>query len=67
MNVVAGLLKEFVGLFVDDGGLALSILGVVAVALVLAFGLRAPSFVTGAVIVLGCVSALVVSVHRGAR
>jgi hypothetical protein len=67
MNVVAGLLREFVGLFVDDAGLALSVLGVVAAALVLAFGMHAPSFVTGAAIVLGCVSALIVSVRRGAR
>jgi hypothetical protein len=67
MNVLAALLKEIVGLFVDDAGLALSIIGVVAAALVLAFGLHAPSIVTGAVIVLGCVSALAVSVRRGAR
>jgi hypothetical protein len=67
MNVLSALLKEIVGLFVDDAGLAFSVLGVVAAALVLALGLHAPSMFTGAVIVLGSVGALVVSVRRGAR
>jgi hypothetical protein len=67
MKVFVALLKEIIGLFVDDAGLALSVVGVVAAALVLTFGLHAPSLVTGAVMVLGCVSALVVSVRRGAR
>lgn len=67
MSVLVALLKEFVGLFVDDAGLAMSIVVVVAAALVLAFGLRAPSIVTGGAILLGCLSALTVSVHRGRR
>jgi hypothetical protein len=67
MNILVALLKEIIGLFVDDAGLALSVVGVVAAALVLAFDLHAPSLVTGAAIVLGCVSALVISVRRGAR
>jgi hypothetical protein len=67
MNILVALLKEIIGLFVDDAGLALSVVGVVAAALVLAFDLHAPSLVTGAAIVLGWVSALVVSVRRGAR
>jgi hypothetical protein len=65
MNALAGIVKEIVGLFVDDQGLAIAIIGVVAVALVLAFGLHAPSIVTGGVIVVGCVAALAVSVQRG--
>ncbi len=67
MNIFAAALREIAGLFVDDAGLALSVVGVVAAALVLAFGLHAPSIVTGTVIVLGCVGALAVSVRRGAR
>jgi hypothetical protein len=67
MNIFAAVLREIAGLFVDDAGLALSVVGVVAAALVLAFGLHAPSIMTGAVIVLGCVCALAVSVRRGAR
>jgi hypothetical protein len=67
MNIFAAVLREIAGLFVDDAGLALSVVGVVAAALVLAFGLHAPSIVTGAAIVLGCVCALAASVRRGAR
>ena len=64
MKALAALLNEIVGLFVDDKGLALSILGVVAAAMLLAFGVHAPSIVTGAVLALGCAGALVVSVLR---
>ena len=65
MKAIAALFKEILGLFVDDQGLALSILGVVAVAIALAFGFHAPSMITGGAIVVGCASALVVSVLRG--
>lgn len=59
--------REILGLFVDDEGLALSILGVLALALLLAFGLHAPGAVTGAALALGCPAALVFSVWRGRR
>jgi hypothetical protein len=65
MKLLVGWGKEIVGLFVDDEGLALAIVAVVVAAMVLAFGLHAPSLATGGVIVVGCVAALVVSVQRG--
>jgi hypothetical protein len=65
MKALAGIVKEIVGLFVDDQGLAIAIIAVVAAALVLAFWLHAPSIVTGGVIVVGCVGALAFSVQRG--
>ncbi|MGA2042145.1 MAG: hypothetical protein ABSG83_02115 [Roseiarcus sp.] len=65
MTALAAALQEILGLFVDDAGLALGILGVVAAALVLAFGLRAPAPVTGAALALGSVVALAASVWRG--
>jgi hypothetical protein len=65
MKALAGILNEIVGLFVDDEGLAIAIVAVVAVAVLLAFGLHAPSIVTGPVIVVGCLAALAVSVRRG--
>lgn len=67
MKAIVALFNEILGLFVDDQGLALSILGVVAVAIVLAFGLQAPSAIVGAVIVVGCVSALILSTLKGGR
>ena len=57
---------EILGLFVDDQGLALAVLGVVVLALVAAFGLHAPA-VAGIVLVLGCLGALVVSTLKGAK
>jgi hypothetical protein len=59
------MIEELLGLFVEDRGLALSVLGVLALSLVLAFGLHAPSGVTGSALLLGCVIALVASVWRG--
>ncbi|HEY4922959.1 MAG TPA: hypothetical protein VII20_00975 [Roseiarcus sp.] len=63
MKVIAA---EILGLFVDDQGLALTVLGVVVVAAVAAFGLHAPP-VAGVVLVLGCLGALVVSTMNGAK
>jgi hypothetical protein len=57
---------EIFGLFVDDQGLALAILAVVALALAIAFGLHAPA-IAGAALILGCVGALAASVLRARR
>jgi hypothetical protein len=65
MTILAAAFHEILGLFVDDQGLALSVLGVAAAAFVLAFVFHAPSVVTAAAIVLGCTGALIVSVLRG--
>jgi hypothetical protein len=65
MKMLVGWVKEIVGLFVDDAGLALTILAVVVAAMVLAFALHLPSLATGGVIVIGCVAALAMSVQRG--
>jgi hypothetical protein len=67
MKILASMVHELLGLFVDDQGLALWILGVVAVATLLAFGLQAPPAIVGAVLLLGCASGLIVSVLRAAR
>ncbi len=67
MNIVAAIFHEALGLFVDDEGLALSILGVVAVAIFVVYGLGAPAALAGAVLLLGCVGALIVSALRAGR
>ena len=64
MKAGAALLREIVGLFVDDEGLAAAIVAVVALALALAFGLRAPAVVTAAALTLGSVAALAGSVLK---
>jgi hypothetical protein len=59
------IVREILGLFVDDQGLAFSILATVAAAVALAFGFHAPA-IAGAVLLLGCLGALVVSTLKGA-
>lgn len=67
MNLVKLIWGEVVGLFVDDGFLAIAILVVVGGAAVLAFGFRTSGELVGAVLVLGCIGVLVGSAVRGLR
>jgi hypothetical protein len=60
MKVLAAIGREILGLFVDDQGLALAILGVLAVAVLCAFALHAEA-VAGVVLLLGCLGALIFS------
>ena len=64
MNVLALVWRELIGMFVDDEYLALAILAVVGVAATLAYGFGAPSYVTGAVLLFGCIGVLRASVMR---
>ena len=64
MSVLAAILREVAGLFVDDGSLALAILVVVAIAAALAPDLP---LLAGATLVLGCLGVLLVNVVRAAR
>jgi hypothetical protein len=63
--MLAVILKEILGLFVDDQGLALAIISVLALALLLAFALQAPSGLAGAVLIVGCLGALAYSALSG--
>ena len=60
MKILAAIFREILGLFVDDQGLALAILGVLLVALLFAFALQAAT-IAGAVLLLGCLGAIVFS------
>lgn len=64
MNLLSLILRELVGMFVDDEFLAIAVLMVVAVAAALAFWLAAPPLVTGAVLLAGSIAVLVSSVLR---
>ena len=64
MNTLSLILRELVGLFVDDEFLAIAILVVVGLAAVCTFLLAVPSMVVGGVLVVGCVGVLVSSVLR---
>ena len=64
MNGVKVVLEELVGLFIDDGFLAIAIIAVVAVATALDLWLRAPTLLVGAVLLVGCATVLIASVFR---
>lgn len=66
MNVLVLVMRELVGLFIDDGSLVIAI-GVVVALAVMSAGVDAPPFVTGGVLFFGCLIALLENVSRTAR
>ena len=67
MSALISVLRQFAGLFVEDGWLALAILGVVALAAVLALLMPRLSPAAGALLLFGCLGVLVANVMRAAR
>jgi hypothetical protein len=62
--MLANLLRELVGLFVDDGALALAILGIVLLASIFAILVPSAPLASGAVLLLGCLGVLFANVMR---
>jgi hypothetical protein len=67
MNVLIAVFRELIGLFVDDGSLALMILAVVLLAGIVATLMPDFQLVTGAVLLFGCLGVLLASVARAVR
>jgi len=67
MRVLTGILRELAGLFVDDGWLAIAILGVVALAAVVAALTPAGSLAAGVVLVCGRLAVLFINVRAAQR
>jgi predicted membrane channel-forming protein YqfA (hemolysin III family) len=69
MKNFAGPLRELVGLFVEDGALALAIIAVVVIAGIIAALAPAPaaSWLSGGILVLGCLGVLVANVQTAKR
>ncbi len=67
MNVLSLIFRELVGLFVDDEFLAVAILAVIAGCGAIAAYTNIAALVTGAILLVGCVAVLLVSVARGSR
>jgi hypothetical protein len=65
--MLAAILRDVLGLFVDDGSLALAILGVVAIAAIIAAFAPDRPLLAGAMLALGCLSVLLVNVGRARR
>jgi xanthine/uracil permease len=67
MKVIIALLRDLIGMFCEDGSLAIAILVTVALAAVLSFAIQVPPFVTGGVLVGGCVAVLLENILRAYR
>jgi hypothetical protein len=67
MNMLIAVLRELIGLFVDDGSLALMILVVVMLAGILATLMPDFQLAAGAVLLFGCLGVLLANVARAAR
>jgi hypothetical protein len=67
MNIVSLILRELVGMFVDDEFLALAVLALVALAAALTVWLAAPQLVVGGVLLVGSVAVLISSALRALR
>jgi hypothetical protein len=65
--MLAAVIRELFGLFVDDGSLALGVLAVVLLAAVSTALVPDLPLATGAILLLGCLGALVVNLARAAR
>jgi hypothetical protein len=61
------VIQELIGLFVDDGALAIAILGVVAFAALVAAAVPGMPFAAGAILVLGCPGVLLINILRASR
>lgn len=66
MTALVNVLREIAGLFVDDGALALAIIGVIAAAAAVA-ALMPGTLAPGAILMIGCVGVLLGNVVRAAR
>jgi hypothetical protein len=66
MSAFGQLLHELIGLFVDDGALALALVAVIAAAVVAA-AIVPHTLAAGAVLVVGCVGVLLANVVMAAR
>ncbi|QPC91854.1 hypothetical protein [Mesorhizobium sp. INR15] len=67
MSILTLILRELVGMFIDDEFLAIAILAVVAVAAVISIWLAAPQILVGGVLLIGCVAVVMASALRASR
>lgn len=67
MTLFSLIVRELIGMFIDDEFLAIAVLAVVVLAAACAFLLAAPQLVVGGVLLAGCVFVLVSSVVKASR
>jgi uncharacterized membrane protein len=64
MSLLGAIMRELIGLFVDDGALALEIVAVVTLAGVSAYLMPDVPLATGGILLLGCLGVLFANVAR---
>jgi hypothetical protein len=67
MTAIRLVLKELIGMFIDDGNLALLALILIAAVTVAVKLLALPPLLGGVVLLAGCLAILLLSVRRAAR
>jgi hypothetical protein len=67
MNMLGAMVRELLGLFVDDGSLALEIVAVVVLAAISAALMPNVPLATGAILIIGCLGVLLANVAGAAR
>jgi hypothetical protein len=67
MTALSNVLRELAGLFVDDGALALTIIAIVVLAGMVAMLMPEVPLAVGAILLFGCLAALLSSVARADR
>lgn len=66
MSAIANVMRELAGLIIDDGRLALWVVAVVALAALVSH-IAGAALAAGAILVIGCIAALIASVTTAAR
>jgi uncharacterized membrane protein YdjX (TVP38/TMEM64 family) len=67
MKMLMDMLREVLGLFVDDGALALSIIGIIVMAAIFAALMPGTPLLAGAVLLFGCLGVLLFNTTQAAR
>ena len=67
MNTLVAAVRELIGLFVDDGSLALTILAVIILAGIFATLMPEAQLAAGAILLFGCLGVLLANVARASR
>jgi uncharacterized membrane protein YdjX (TVP38/TMEM64 family) len=67
MKMMMDMLREILGLFVDDGALALAIIGIIVLAAIVAALMPGSPLLAGAVLLFGCLGVLLFNTAQAAR
>ena len=67
MNILVNVLRELMGLFVDDGALALAIVAIVVLAALVTVLMPGLPWAAGAVLLVGCLGTLLLNVVNAGR